>query len=145
MTTLQKHSALAKMNQLLQAITDKDLTAFKSAFNINEPFLDMLPGGVRVESALDLIESHRAFFSDPNTAFQFSPLLDIIDSGSTVSAASIVNVRLADGSTRQVYLRLLYQLNEQEQWWPRLLQNTLINAEQKVIDMHRGAQQDSTS
>jgi hypothetical protein len=122
------------MNELLQAISKKDFTGFKSAFNINEPFLDLLPGGVRVESAIDLIESHRAFFSSPNTSFQFSPLLDIIDSGSTISAASIVNVSFANGSTRQVYLRLLYQMNQQGQWWPRLLQNTLIDARQKVIN-----------
>jgi hypothetical protein len=130
---LEQHCALIKINQLLQAITDKNFSEFKSAFNLNEPFLDLLPGGVRIESALALIESHRAFFSDSNTAFQYSPLLDIIDAGSTISAASIVQVGLADGSTRQIYLRLLYQLNQQEQWWPRLLQNTLIDAEQKVI------------
>jgi hypothetical protein len=133
MIILEQHSALIKINQLLQAITDKNFSDFKLAFNLNEPFLDLLPGGVRIESALALIESHRAFFFDPYTAFQFSPLLDIIDAGSTISAASIVEVGLADGSTRQVYLRLLYQLNQQEQWWPRLLQNTLIDAEQKVI------------
>lgn len=133
MIILEQHSALIKMNQLLKSIADKDFVGFKSAFNLNEPFLDLLPGGVRIESALTLIESHHAFFSDPNTAFQFSPLIDIIDGGSTVSAASIVNVRLADGNTRQVYLRLLYQQNQQEQWWPRLLQNTLIDEQHKVI------------
>ena len=133
MITLEKHSALIKINQLLQTLANKNFTGFKSAFNFNEPFLDLLPGGLRIESALDLIESHRAFFSDPNTTFNFSPLLDIIDAGSTISAASIVNVGLSDGSTRQVYLRLQYQLNKQNQWWPRLLQNTLINAEQKEI------------
>lgn len=130
---LENHNALIKMNQMLQAIADKDFTEFKSAFNLNEPFLDILPGGARIESAQALIDSHQAFFADPNTGFQFSPLRDIIDAGSTISAASIVNVHLADGSTRQVYLRLLYQMNQQAQWWPRLLQNTVITEEHKVI------------
>jgi hypothetical protein len=133
MNILEQHRALIKIHQLLQAITDKNFSEFESAFNLNEPFLDLLPGGVRIESASALIESHRAFFSDPKTTFQFSPLLDILDAGSTLSAASVVEVGLSDGSTRRVYLRLLYQLNQQEQWWPRLLQNTLIDVEQKVI------------
>ncbi|MDF1683117.1 MAG: hypothetical protein P1U36_00525 [Legionellaceae bacterium] len=130
---MEQHHALIKINQLLQAISNKNFSAFKDAFNINEPFLDILPGGVRIESALALIECHRDFFNDPRTTFEYLPLIDIIDAGSTLSAASIVKVGLADGSTRQVYLRLLYQRNQQDTWWPRLLQNTWMDTDQKVI------------
>ena len=130
---MEQHKALIKINQLLQAIADKNFSEFKSAFNLNEPFLDVLPGGVRIESALALIECHRDFFDDPHTSFDFSALIDIVEADSMLSAATRVKVGLADGSTRQVYLRLLYQRNQQDVWWPRLLQNTLIDAEHKVL------------
>lgn len=60
--TLEQHSALIKINQLLQSLSDINFTGFKLAFNVNEPLLDLLPGGIRIESALALIESHRTFF-----------------------------------------------------------------------------------
>jgi len=83
--------------------------------------LDFLPGGVCIESALALIECHRDFFDDPHTSFEFSALIDIVEADSMLSAATRVKVGLADGSTRQVYLSLLYQRNQQDVWWPRLL------------------------
>lgn len=130
----QSHPAVPYIHAFLNSVIEKDKAAHAETFAINQPFTDILPGGIRIDSSKELIEGHDAFFKSSVTKFSHGPLIDIIADESNFSAGIIATVTKETGETVQIYIRLLFVPEPgTDRWVPRFLQNTVISEKDLVL------------
>lgn len=129
-----QHPAISFVIKFLNSLKDKNYPDFSNCFSKSGEFVDMLPGGVRIESSKDLISGHVGFFDSEKSSFDFGELTDLFGNDSIFHAGTIAKVvRPTGGDSIRVYIGLTFVV-EEDRWVPRFLQNTFFDESHAVIE-----------